>query len=138
MRDRLTYRESGIVWGAFGVDINKLPDKQYDLSKKLFEYEETGCSPADVVMLKQLHDNTVKKSECQAWIPAAERLPELGLTNPVTGEYQEYICYMDFGDGVYDIRTLMYSSCGMWLRGRMDYHPDSVIAWMPLPEPYKP
>lgn len=58
------------------------------------------------------------------WIPVEERLPEeceeylVSRKSPITGEYKVY--------------EDMYITCDD------RFIMDGVIAWMPLPEPYKP
>ena len=67
------------------------------------------------------------------WIPVSKRLPEEKI-NPITEDFYEYQCtYHAYG--VYDVRSYKFGN-GHWWHGPgiMD---DSVIAWMPLPKPYK-
>lgn len=67
------------------------------------------------------------------WIPVSERLPEEKI-NPITEDFYEYQCtYHAYG--IYDVRSYKFGN-GHWWHGPgiMD---DSVIAWRPLPEPYK-
>ena len=67
------------------------------------------------------------------WIPVSERLPEEKI-NPITEDFYEYQCtYHAYG--IYDVRSYKFGD-GHWWHGPgiMD---DSVIAWRPLPEPYK-
>lgn len=62
-----------------------------------------------------------KKSE---WIPCSERLPEEGTR----------ILFCDIDGDVY-CGERYYG--GAWWDDRNDDHVKNVIAWMPLPEPYK-
>lgn len=58
------------------------------------------------------------------WIPVTERLPE---------EEDEYLVTID-GNRYY--ATTSYWSKGYYTAG-WQWNDDNVIAWMPLPEPYK-
>jgi len=89
------------------------------------------CHPANVA--KELAKLPPVKVEPR-WIPVSERLPEEKI-NPITEDFYEYQCtYHAYG--VYDVRSYKFGD-GHWWHGAgiMD---DSVIAWRPLPEPYKP
>lgn len=67
------------------------------------------------------------------WIPCSERLPEEKI-NPITSDYQEYC--VTFSDGeIFDIRHYKFGKGHWWNYGKkMDKY---VIAWQPLPEPFK-
>ena len=63
----------------------------------------------------------------QRWIPVSERLPE-GGHNIIFCDSKGNVC-----EGVY------HAMLGQWVGFRWDsiYHHADVIAWMPLPDPYK-
>lgn len=62
------------------------------------------------------------------WIPVSERLPEYGI--------EVLTCS---SGGFIEIQSLEYSYGGYWENQKGDWSEfDEVIAWMPLPEPYKP
>ena len=71
----------------------------------------------------------------EGWIPVEDRLPDGGV-NPITGDAYVYPVTVKLGEGT-DIRY--YSFCfSHWYNqgpGEMD---DLVIAWKPVPEPYRP
>lgn len=70
-----------------------------------------------------------KQSVCKhindGWIPVEERLPEESL-NSVIGwdEYRERCCFVQYYGG-------------RWILGA-DREPIHIIAWRPLPGPYRP
>ena len=69
------------------------------------------------------------------WIPVEERLPE-NTVNPITRDAYVYPVTVDLG-GITDIRY--YSFCrGHWYNQGPKKMDELVIAWMPLPEPYRP
>ena len=85
---------------------------------------------------------TVQAEAVQGWIPCSERLPEIAcrclvtLSNNIVavgtlhseGEYED-----DFGYIVNWGKRWHLEPASMMIA----YHEDSVIAWMPLPTPYK-
>lgn len=64
----------------------------------------------------------------QQWIPVEERLPEPWDLVLVTDRHKDVrVCQMHF-----DSSNGWYDECDNWI-----YFSTSVIAWMPLPEPYQ-
>lgn len=107
--NRLTQkRVNGIKTGYWSAG------KKDELVARLAEYEDTGLEPAEVLQLKK---NTVQ------WIPVAERLPEDGyylatLDGELVGQEEPFTGMCGIENGKWDDE-----GC--------------VIAWMPLPEPYR-
>ena len=86
------------------------------------QLNEIGCK------FGQKMDEVKKKLEVLQWIPCSERLPEKD------GEYLAWIRY-----DRHEFMSIEDFECSgllaQWnFEGRND---DEVIAWMPLPEPYK-
>lgn len=60
----------------------------------------------------------------QKWIPVSEKLPN---------RHQRVLCYLKYEPESPDIISEnTYIGSGMWMS-----ESDKVVAWMPLPEPYK-
>ena len=76
----------------------------------------------------------IRKHMNDGWIPVEERLPEEKV-NPVSQDFYEYQVTAKFGN-VKDVRHYKYGN-GHWWNGPgiVDKY---VIAWRPLPEPYRP
>lgn len=107
--NRLTQkRVNGIKTGYWSTS------KKDDLVARLAEYEDTGLNPEEVLRLKK---NAVQ------WIPVTERLPEDGY----------YLATLD-GELVGQEEPFT-GMCGIE-NGKWDDE-DCVMAWMPLPEPYR-
>ena len=107
--NRLTQkRVNGIKTGYWSTS------KKDDLVARLAEYEDTGVNPEEVLRLKK---NAVQ------WIPVTERLPEDGY----------YLATLD-GELVGQEEPFT-GMCGIE-NGKWDDE-DCVMAWMPLPEPYR-
>lgn len=98
---------------------------------KLKDYEDTGLSPDEVVeindfkksqvshLLKQLN----QEQQNHRWILVEERLPEDGtylctFVGELVGQEDPFTGMCGIENGIWD-------------------EPDCVIAWQPLPEPYK-
>ncbi len=62
------------------------------------------------------------------WIPCSERLPEKPCAYPVTDYFKS------MGDRFVDV--VGYRGNGKWFDGDEDVT-DRIIAWMPLPEPWR-
>ena len=101
-------RVNGIKTGYWSAS------KKDELVTRLAEYEDTGLNPEEVLRLKK---NAVQ------WIPVAERLPEDGY----------YLATLD-GELVGQEEPFT-GMCGIE-NGKWDDE-DCVMAWMPLPEPYR-
>lgn len=119
--NRLTQkRVNGIKTGYWSTS------KKDDLVARLAEYEDTGLGPAEVLLLKK---NTVQ------WIPVAERLPERNESVLLCMKSRSSRTGMCIQTGSYDN--------GFWfVQGAAGYESLAtfefyVLAWMPLPEPYR-
>ena len=87
--------------------------------------------------LARLDDAEEKDRLCQ-WIPCSERLPEEPKTNPVLeGKNLElYLVTTEYGSNEQD---KVYPFRAFWngVNFTDGWHILDVIAWMPLPEPYR-
>ena len=130
----------GVRWEqlrAGQVITKEVGEKLYGALCKLRDYEDTGCSPDDVIRLDDFEQSNTSKLLKQLngeykkhrWIPVEERLPEenkyvllsfYGLEEPAFGMYEEnewYLGYAYGGEKCISVGLL-------------------VSAWLPLPEPY--
>ncbi len=132
---RLTFKEPDGTWGIKGMNESNQDKKLYGVSKKLLDYEETGLSPEEVERLKDDMESRLKTGE---WIPCSERLPEV-IEKDMQDLYPHVLVYAEEEDewniyvGIYG----MYNPTE-WV----DAHDptkviENVIAWQPLPEPYR-
>lgn len=90
-------------------------EKLYGALWKLMEYEDTGLTPEEVMDGKML----------TGWIPVEERLPETedGYIHVMVSMDDDFVCTTDYTD---DDGFELWDDSG------------EVVAWMPLPEPYRP
>ena len=119
--NRLTQkRVNGIKIGYWSTS------KKDDLVARLAEYEDTGLEPKEVLQLKK---NAVQ------WIPVTERLPERNESVLLCMKSRSSRTGMCIQTGSYDN--------GFWfIQGAAGYESLAtfefyVLAWMPLPEPYR-
>lgn len=111
--ERLTHpRSSGIKTGYWS------PNKKDELIERLAAYEDTGLTPEEIERLKEQH----------RWIPMEERLPE-GTEDDYCPEFNVMT------KGAVQATTLNFAPDGTWFDDFGQGY--SVIAWMPLPEPYQ-
>lgn len=107
--ERLTHkRENGIKRGYWS------PNKKQELVDRLAMYEDR----------EDAKDTNVPGK----WIPCSERLPELNVL--VLTQWGVYY------SGEIRIEILYLNELGRW-NGALGEPNGKVIAWMPLPEPYR-
>lgn len=72
------------------------------------------------------------KLDIGKWIPVSERLPE---ADEYIGDVERYyLVQNEYGD----MLVARYTHCGYWEQiYQLKPIGDEVVAWMPLPEPYK-
>lgn len=91
----------------------------------LYDWSCGACVGECDEYIKGRAKDIISKHMNDGWIPVEERLPEESL-NSVIGwdEYRERCCFVQYYGG-------------KWLL-RADREPIKIIAWRPLPEPYRP
>lgn len=148
--ERLTYeRSNGIKTGAWS------PNKKQELVDRLAEYERTGLTPKMIEELKKSEveaqkvamEHAIELDELKEfistlpllatavpaavmepeWIPVEERLPKSGQT------VLAFIKHNYVEDGWRAYRVYEYTDHWVGMGNLCD-----VVAWMPLPEPYRP
>ena len=119
--NRLTQkRVNGIKTGYWSAS------KKDELVTRLAEYEDTGLEPTEVLQLKK---NTVQ------WIPVAERLPERNKSVLLCMKSRSLRTGMCIQTGSYDgVFWFVQGAAGYESLATFEFR---VLAWMPLPEPYR-
>ena len=82
----------------------------------------------------------IRKHMTDGWISVEERLPERTLDEKMNKSYKKYIVFIDSVDG-WDIDMAVYDFWNdkKWREAYDGYGEiESVVAWRPLPEPYRP
>lgn len=95
------------------------------LKSEIIEFEQLSGENAEITSISRIGgflDGYHKAMEKQQWIPCADKLPEKTDT---------YIATLDYGKLGLGVGQRYY------LGGPLGWNDDCVIAWMPMPEPYK-
>ena len=121
---------------------------------RLRQYEDTGLTPDQICEIDKLYAEKCrevaelrKTAKRWKWIPCSESMPidhdnrfyMCILKNheedpPMICQYEEYYGF-GFWHDIYDVKTLGYVDSGFTTNEELGY--EKVIAWMPLPEPYR-
>lgn len=120
--ERLTHKRSnGIKSGYWS------PVKKEELIQHLAAYEDTGITPDQLKIINEeysrmSHELAMFRQQ-NRWIPVTEKLPDEGQAVLVTrtSRLGNYVT-----NDEYD-----------WDYCAWESDADDIIAWMPLPEPYK-
>lgn len=148
--NRLTEKDDQGNWSLKGVKWEQLHEgttitgelwkKLYGALWKLMEYEDTGLDPDDVISLNdvnqcstgQVMNELAKERAKHRWIRPGERLPEddsfvlVQITG--TADHEKFNNAIQLGS--------YYPADGWLIDGHFDFEGE-IIAWQPLPEPYK-
>lgn len=82
----------------------------------------------------------VRKHINDGWVSVEERMPMRTLDEKINESYQKYLVFIDGVDG-WDIDIAVYDFWNdkKWREAHGGYGEiENVIAWRPLPEPYRP
>lgn len=123
--ERLTVPDEPIEGGMRRaiIDARAVRAEAMKIYWALKKYEDTGLTPQEIIDGKML----------TGWIPVEERLPEEPNAGAIEMEdLQEYIAMIE---GAELPTVLLYIGNGAWCTAGVFY---KVVAWMPLPEPYRP
>ena len=115
---------------------DRLAEALYGALCKLKDYEDTGMSPEDVRKLDDFEQSQVGKmlkklneeQRKNRWIPVEEQLPKEGARIIICTE-------RDFRCEAIRTQTGKYFRYGIELSEILG---QKIVAWMPLPDPYRP
>ena len=113
-----------------------------EINRRIDEYVDHDYvrGSGDVVKGLSIAKSIVRKHMNDGWIPVEERLPERTLDEKIKESYQKYLVFIDGVDG-WDIDIAVYDFWNdkKWREAHDGYGEiENVIAWRPLPEPYRP
>ena len=102
------------------------------------DVKERKCNCRDAIIVRAFK----KLAKCMndGWIPVEERMPMRTLDEKINESYQKYLVFIDGVDG-WDIDIAVYDFWNdkKWREAHDGYGEiENVIAWRPLPEPYRP
>lgn len=100
-----------------------------DFMKKLADYYQMIPASDVFKIIEELQDDLEQDKKENGWIPVSERLPEKHKDVIATVKYNGFL-------GMYGmwLKTAFIDGYGKW---NGECIGGEVIAWMPLPEPYK-
>lgn len=146
---KLTQKDDQGNWGLKGVHwydlcpggtiTKEIYEKLYAALWKLMEYEETGFSPDQIREMCDLYGEKcaelAEEKQKHRWIPVEERLPDISRCR-ATVKYE-----MEAGEPVYEVIDADFEKCQNGHKFKDTWRndiTDGVIAWMTLPDPYRP
>ena len=99
-----------------------------EIDETIEQYKENANIVAvDICYGMNIAKKIIRKHMNDGWVPVEERLPEYG---------KKVLAYGKRGE--IDIASLYSRDKHMWLVGSMCSVAFDIIAWRPLPEPYRP
>ena len=93
----------------------------------------------EISLLEKI-EKIIRKHVNDGWISVDDRLPMRTLDEKINESYQKYLVFIDSVDG-WDIDIAVYDFWNdkKWREAHDGYGEiENVIAWCPLPEPYRP
>ena len=93
----------------------------------------------EISLLEKI-EKIIRKHVNDGWISVDDRLPMRTLDEKINESYQKYLVFIDGVDG-WDIDIAVYDFWNdkKWREAHDGYGEiENVIAWHPLPEPYRP
>lgn len=112
--------------------------EKFEKSYGFTDNEEVYTNGARIIpsfIVKQWLDHLSSKVS-QKWIPCSKKLPEIKEGH----ESDVVLCYTDTGSYAFSrLQENIFGQCGFECEREDEYYTSvgEVIAWMPLPEPYK-
>lgn len=131
--ERLTIPDEHIDGGIRRtiIDAREVRKHAMTIYWQLKKYEDTGISPAQLQVIEEEYSKMAKElaelRQQNRWIPVSERLPDYNEEVLITNGKYVTIDTRYFLENTEDGEAYTWDING-W---------DDVIAWMPLPEPYK-
>lgn len=148
---RLTQKDEQGNWCVRGLGWEQLHvgrvitqnvwEKLYGALWKLMEYEDTGLTPERIEEINDFEKTQTahclvalqEEQRKHRWIPVVEQLPKPGTK--VLAQWEKTIRQTNSVHTYLDILEL--DTMGRWC-GDYGMPVGRIIAWMPLPEPYRP
>ncbi len=131
--ERLTIPDEHIDGGIRRtiIDAREVRKHAMTIYWQLKKYEDTGISPAQLQVIEEEYSKMAKElaelRQQNRWVPVSERLPDYNEEVLITNGKYVTIDTRYFLENTEDGEAYTWDING-W---------DDVIAWMPLPEPYK-
>ena len=114
-------------------EVEKILEEIEMKKKKCLDIVRVEIDPMEITIHREQYkglrmaEDIIRKHMNDGWVPVEERLPEYG---------KKVLAYGKRGE--IDIASLYSRDKHMWLVGSMCSVAFDIIAWRPLPEPYRP
>ena len=106
--------------------------EEMDVFKEGIDSKALKNPNAELKKILEANDLAIKALEQTSWIPVSERLPK---ANEYVGNVSKYyLVQNEYGD----MLVASYTHSGYWEQiYQLKPIADEIVAWMPLPQPYK-
>ena len=111
--------------------LEEIENAKNEYPKACFPWYVNGMKAAEEIIRKHMNDG---------WIPVEDKLPKRTLDEKINNLYKKYLVFIDSVDG-WDIDMAVYDFWNdkKWRTAHDGYEEiENVVAWRPLPEPYRP
>ena len=135
--DRLTIPDEYIDGGMRRaiIDAREVRKRAMMLYWQLKKYEDTGVTPEQLKIIDEEYSRMAHELEMlrqqNRWIPVTVKLPDV----PIGTEDDECPEFIVMIKDACRATMLKYVPDGVWVDDSGEVYP--VIAWVPMPEPYK-
>lgn len=122
------------------IDEKKLIERMNRCGIEFLSHYYTNQEIIDIfcdLVNEEVEEQAEKQLKTGEWIPCSERLPQDGVDVLVWFEYFRYGNY----NRLFQTTGISYTYDEKWsgfVNGQSGWNQLRVIAWQPLPEPYKP
>lgn len=133
MRDGIIYKSDGEKL----IEIYRLFNVDGSLKRELSAEEMVLIYAMGNVLKEKAVEDATDTNAFGRWIPCSERLPEEDMKDVLV--WFEYFRYGEYNEP-YQTIGIGYMYDGKWsgfINGSSGWSGLKIIAWMPLPEPYK-
>ena len=114
-----------------------------EIDQEVKEYMEIDFGDeynAGIKDMAKMAKKIIRKYMNDGWIPVEDKLPKRTLDEKINNLYKKYLVFIDSVDG-WDIDMAVYDFWNdkKWRTAHDGYEEiENVVAWRPLPEPYRP
>ena len=106
-----------------------------EISKEAYEKIQTKSMLISASAIDEVVDAVKHGKVCKGWIPVSERLPNSSGVYIITRKFNDGFECKDLTEACYFDSSTWYGDNR--INHKREYIERKIIAWMPLPEPFK-